>query len=227
MTVLTQELEFVRIMLGEIQRAPSNRLRSPFPAVDIDGFYSLVSEAMRSYQLAEGRAEDRLIIFSEEYPPQNYESEMVTVRLIDRGPAVMSKSAPQGSPRELKPTVREVYDDPVLPRYQIWELGWMRDNIIEFCIWSQTNKEANQIALWFEDFMNNNMWFFRSRGVNQLYFNGRDNDFVILDKRLVGRPLTYFVRTEKITQLREKVLEEMVVNLTVTDDVDAELSDVT
>ena len=227
MTVLTQELEFVRIMLGEIQRAPSNRLRSPFPAVDIDGFYSLVSEAMRSYQLAEGRAEERLIVFSEEYPPQNYENEMVTVRLIDRGPAVMSKSAPQGSPRELKPTVREVYDDPVLPRYQIWELGWMRDNIIEFCIWSQTNKEANKIALWFEDFMNNNMWFFRSRGVNQLYFNGRDNDFVILDKRLVGRPLTYFVRTEKITQLREKVLEEMVVNLTVTTDVDAELADVT
>lgn len=227
MTVLTQELEFVRIMLGEIQRAPSNRLRSPFPAVDIDGFYSLVSEAMRSYQLAEGRAEERLIVFSEEYPPQNYENEMVTVRLIDRGPAVMSKSAPQGSPRELKPTVREVYDDPVIPRYQIWELGWMRDNIIEFCIWSQTNKEANKIALWFEDFMNNNMWFFRSRGVNQLYFNGRDNDFVILDKRLVGRPLTYFVRTEKITQLREKVLEEMVVNLTVTTDVDAELADVT
>jgi hypothetical protein len=227
MTVLTQELEFVRIMLGEIQRAPSNRLRSPFPAVDIDGFYLLVEEAMRSYQLAEGRAEDRLVIFSEEYPPQNYEHEMVTVRLIDRGPAVMSKSAPQGSPRELKPTVREVYDDPVLPRYQIWELGWMRDNIIEFCIWSQTNKEANKIALWFEDFMNNNMWFFRSRGVNQLYFNGRDNDFVILEKRLVGRPLTYFVRTEKITQLREKVLEEMVINLTVTDDVDAELSDVT
>ena len=227
MTVLTQELEFVRIMLGEIQRAPSNRLRSPFPAVDIDGFYSLVSEAMRSYQLAEGRAEERLIVFSEEYPPQNYENEMVTVRLIDRGPAVMSKSAPQGSPRELKPTVREVYDDPVLPRYQIWELGWMRDNIIEFCIWSQTNKEANKIALWFEDFMSNNMWFFRSRGVNQLYFNGRDNDFVILDKRLVGRPLTYFVRTEKITQLREKVLEEMVVNLTVTTDVDAELADVT
>ncbi len=227
MTVLTQELEFVRIMLGEIQRAPSNRLRSPYPAVDIDGFYSLVEEAMRTYQLAEGRAEERLIVFSEEYPPQNYDGEMVTVRLIDRGPAVMSKTAPQGSPRELKPTVREVYDDPVLPRYQIWELGWMRDNIIEFCIWSQTNKEANKIALWFEDFMNNNMWFFRSRGVNQLYFNGRDNDFVILDKRLVGRPLTYFVRTEKITQLREKVLEEMVVNLTVTTDVDAELADVT
>jgi hypothetical protein len=227
MAVLTQELEFVRLMLSEIQRSPSNRLRSPHPAVDIDGFYSLVGEALRVYQLAEGKAEDRLLIYTEEYPPVQYEGETITVRLRDRAPGVMGKTAPQGAPRELKPTVREVYDDPVIPRYQIWELGWMRDNVVEFCIWSQTNKEANKTALWFEDFMNANMWFFRSRGVNQLYFNGRDSDFQILDKRLVGRPLTYFVRTERITQLREKVLEEIVVNLTVTDDVDAELADLT
>lgn len=227
MAVLTQELEFVRLMLNEIQRSPSNRLRSPYPAVDIDGFYSLVEQAMRVYQLAEGRAEDRLIIYTEEYPLVQYERETVTVRLVDRAPAVMGKTAPQGKPRELKPTVREVYDDPDLPRYQIWELGWMRDNIIEFTMWSQTNKEANKMALWFEDFMNANMWFFRSRGVNQLYFNGRDGDFVILDKRLVGRPLTYFVRTERITQLREKVLEEIVVNLTVTTDQEATLDDIT
>lgn len=214
-------------MLGEIQRSPSNRLRSPHPAVDIDGFYSLVGEALRVYQLAEGKAEDRLLIYTEEYPPVQYERETITVRLRDRAPGVMGKAAPQGTPRELKPTVREVYDDPTLPRYQIWELGWMRDNVIEFCIWSQTNKEANKLALWFEDFMNANMWFFRSRGVNQLYFQGRDADFNIIDKRLVGRPLTYFVRTERITQLREKVLEEIVVNLTVTDDVNATLSDVT
>ncbi len=226
MAVLTQELEFVKLMLSEIQRSPSNRLRSPYPAVDIDGFYSLVEQAMRVYQLAEGRAEDRLIIYTEEYPLVQYERETVTVRLVDRAPAVMGKTAPQGKPRELKPTVREVYDDPDLPRYQIWELGWMRDNVIEFTMWSQTNKEANKMALWFEDFMNANMWFFRSRGVNQLYFNGRDEDFAILDKRLVGRPLTYFVRTERITQLREKVLEEIVVNLTVTTDQEATLDDI-
>lgn len=226
MAVLREELEFIKLQLTEMERSPSNRLRSPYPAVDIDGFYSLVGEALRVYQLAEGRAEDRLIIYTEEYPPIQYERETVTVRLRDRGPGVMSKTAPMGKPRELKPTVREVYDDPILPRYQIWELGWMRDNVIEFCIWCQTNKEANKLALWFEDFMNANMWFFRSRGVNQLYFNGRDEDFIILDKRLVGRPLTYFVRTERITQLREKVLEEIVVNLTVTDDVDATLEDV-
>ncbi|MGD9381719.1 MAG: hypothetical protein PVI03_04670 [Candidatus Thorarchaeota archaeon] len=223
--LVKEELARIRLNLADIARGPSNRLRSPSPAVDIDGFYALVGQALQTYQLAEGRAEDKLIIYTEEYPPENYERETITVRLRDRGPAVMSKTAPRGQPRELKPNVREVYDDPILPRYQIWELGWMRDNIIEFCMWSQTNKEANKMALWFEDFMHYNMWFFRSRGVNQLYFNGRDEDFKILDKRLVGRPLTYFVRTERIFQLREKVLEELIVNAIVTTDQDAELSD--
>jgi hypothetical protein len=223
--LVKEELARIKVNLADLQRLPSNRLRSPYPAVDIDGFYDLVGEALRIYQLTEGRAQDRLIIYTEEYPPENYERETITVRLRDRGPGVMSRTAPRGQPRELKPTVREVYEDPILPGYQIWELGWMRDNIIEFCMWSQTNKEANKMALWFEDFMHYNMWFFRSRGVNQLYLNGRDEDFKILDKRLVGRPITYFVRTERIIQLREKVLEEIIVNAIVTTDQDAELSD--
>ena len=226
MTELIRELEFAKLSLQDLERRQSDRLRSPFPAVDIDGFYSLVGEMLVAYQLAEGRAEDKLIIFTEEYPPENYERETISVRLRKRQPAVMSKSAPLGQPRELKPHLREVYDDPILPRYQIWELGWMRDNIVEFTMWSKSNKEANKLALWFEDFMHHNMWFFRSRGVNQLYFNGREEDFIILDKRLVGRPLTYFVRTEKITQVREKVLEEIIVSLTVTTDTEATLDDV-
>jgi hypothetical protein len=226
-TLVKEELARIKVQLADELRKPSNRLRSPSPAVDIDGFYNLVGQALEVYQLAEGKARDRLLIYTEEYPPENYERETITVRLRDRGPGVMSRTAPRGQPRELKPNVREVYEDPILPGYQIWELGWMRDNIVEFCVWSQTNKEANKIALWFEDFMHYNMWFFRSRGVNQLYFNGRDEDFKILDKRLVGRPLTYFVRTERIIQLREKVLEEIIVNAIVTTDQDAELSDYT
>lgn len=223
--LVKEELARIKLSLTDLERRSSNRLRSPSPAVDIDGFYELTGEALEVFQLAEGRAADKLIIYSEEFQPENYERETISVRLRSRQPAVMSKTAPMGQPRELKPTVREVYDDPLLPGYQIWELGWMRDNVIEFCMWSKSNKEANKMALWFEDFMHYNMWFFRSRGVNQLYFNGRDEDFKILDKRLVGRPLTYFVRTERIIQLREKVLEEIIVNAIVTTDQDAELSD--
>jgi len=223
--LVKEELARIKVQLADMERFPSNRLRSPSPAVDIDGFYNLVGEALNVYQLAEGRAKDRLIIYTEEYPPENYERETITVRLRNRQPAVMSRTAPRGQPRELKPTVREVYEDPILPGYQIWELGWMRDNVIEFTMWSQTNKEANKMALWFEDFMHYNMWFFRSRGVNQLYLDNREEDFKILDKRLVGRPIMYFVRTERIIQLREKVLEEIIVNAIVTTDQEAELSD--
>jgi hypothetical protein len=212
----SEEFTLIQLALADaVDRRPSNRLRSPYSAIDIDGFYNLVGEALRIFQLEEGKAEDRLFIYTEDWPPEPYERETISVRLGKRDPGVMGGTAPMGQPRERKPHVREVYDDPLYPKYKIYEFGWMRDNIIEFTMWSKTNKEANKMALWFEDFMHYNMWYFRSRGVNQLYFDGRGEDFMILDKRLVGRPLMYFVRTEKITQVREKVLEKLVVNLTV------------
>lgn len=214
----TEDFELLRIELRDIIRKPSDYTRSPFPAVDLNGFYDLVRQALQVYQLQEGRAEDKLIIYTEEWPPESYERETITVRLNDRQPGVFSRTAPMGQPRELKPHFREVYDDPVYPRYQIYEFGQWMDNIVEFTMWSKTNKEANKLALWFEDFMYYNMWYFRKQGVNQLFLKQRSEDFQILDKRLVGRPIMYFVRTEKIYQIREKVLESLVVNVTVTTD---------
>ena len=214
--------ETVAIIRNNMQllrpRQGPERLKSPEPAKDINGFYELVSEALRQYQLQEGKAEDRLIIFTEDFPPDEYVRETVSFVLKSRMPAVMGKTAPGGAPREYKPNLRDSYPDPDVPGHEIHELGWMMDNYIRFVIWSQSNKEANTLALWFEDFMNCFLWFFRQQGVNQLFFHEREQDFQIFEKRLVGRPLVYFVRTEKVTQVRERVLEELVVNLTVSTD---------
>lgn len=211
--------ETVAIIRNNMQllrpRQGPNRLKSPEPAKDIDGFYELVGQALRQYQLQEGKAEDRLIIFTEDWPPDEYKRETISFQLKSRMPAVMGKTAPEGSPREYKPNLRDSFPDPDVPGHEIHEIGWMMDNYIRFVVWSQSNKEANKLALWFEDFMNCFLWFFRKQGVNQLYFYEREDDFQIFEKRLVGRPLVYFVRTEKVTQVRERVLEELVVSLTV------------
>ncbi len=201
-------------------RQGPERLKSPEPAKDINDFYELVGQALKQYQLQEGKAEDKLIIYTEDWPPDEYKRETISFQLRSRMPAVMGKSAPQGAPREYKPNIRDSFPDPDVPGHEIHELGWMMDNYIRFVIWSQSNKEANTLALWFEDFMNCFLWFFRKQGVNQLFFYEREDDFQIFDKRLVGRPLVYFVRTEKVTQVRERVLEELVVNLTVKTGID-------
>lgn len=212
--------ETVAIIRNNLQllrpRQGPDRLKSPEPAKDINDFYELVSRALREYQLQEGKAEDRLIIFTEDWPPDEYKRETISFQLRSREPAIMGKTAPRGNvPREYKPNIRDSYPDPDVPGHFIYELGWMMDNYIRFVVWSQSNKEANKLALWFEDFMNCFLWFYRQQGVNQLFFVEREEDFQIFEKRLVGRPLVYFVRTEKVTHVRERVLEELVVNLTV------------
>jgi len=216
--------ETVAIIRNNMQllrpRQGPDRLKSPEPAKDINDFYELVGQALEQYQLQEGRAEDRLIIYTEDWPPDEYVRETVSFQLLNRQPAVMGKAAPEGAPREYKPNLRDSFPDPDVPGHEIHELGWMMDNRIRFCIWSQSNKEANKLALWFEDFMNCFLWFYRKQGINQLFFLEREDDFQIFDKRLVGRPLVYFVRTEKVTHVRERVLEELVVNLTLKTGID-------
>ena len=216
--------ETVAIIRNSMQllrpRQGPDRLRSPEPAKDINDFYELVSTALTEYELQQGKAEDRLTIFTEDFNPDEYQRQTVAVSLRSRRPAVMGKTAPRGETREYKPNVRDTYPDPDVPGHFIYELGWMMDNYIRFIIWSQSNKEANKLALWFEDFMNTFLWYYRMQGVNQIYFEEREADFQILEKRLVGRPLVYFVRTEKVTHVRERVLEELVVNLTVSTDAD-------
>lgn len=216
--------ETVAIIRNNMQllrpRQGPDRLKSPEPAKDINDFYELVGHALEQYQLQEGRAEDKLIIYTEDWPPDEYVRETVSFQLLNRQPAVMGKAAPDGAPREYKPNLRDSFPDPDVPGHEIHELGWMMDNRIRFCIWSQSNKEANKLALWFEDFMNCFLWFYRKQGINQLFFLEREDDFQIFDKRLVGRPLVYFVRTEKVTHVRERVLEELVVNLTLKTGID-------
>lgn len=216
--------ETVAIIRNNMQllrpRQGPDRLKSPEPAKDINDFYELVSQAMRQYELQEGKAEDRLTIFTEDFNPDDYQGKTVAVSLRSRRPAVMGKTAPQGAPREVKPNIRDTFPDPDVPGHFIYEIGWMMDNYIRFVIWSQSNKEANQLALWFEDFMNCFLWYYRQQGINQLYFEEREEDFQVLERRLVGRPLVYFVRTEKVTHVRERVLEELVVSLTVSTDAD-------
>ena len=217
----SEELTQIRVLLEHLPSQPQDRLRSPYDALDINGFYDLIGAALRAQQLAEGKSIEELFFYTEEAPPENIDSfrepGTISFHLVRREPGVMGNTAPfVGSPKGYKPMVRQVYDDPQVPRYKIWELGQMFDNEIRFIMWSRTNKEGNTMALWFEDFMIQNMWLFRSRGVNQILYSNREADISIEDKRLVGRPLCYYVRTEKITQVREKVLEELCINISVS-----------
>ena len=110
---------------------------------------------------------------------------------------------------------RESGTDAANPDYRYTVQGYWYDNLIRFTCWARTNKQANERANWFEDFMEDYTWWFRLQGVGRVLFWGRGEDDIVRDdeNKWYGRPLDYFVRTEKLRRFEEKKLEEILIQL--------------
>ena len=196
----------------------SSRLRTPLPSVDIDGFFRLVGSALARQQEIDG-AKNK-ILFTEEYPEvdDNISGEVITYKLVERKPGTFDNK-PTGSMmndtniRQRKKFFREAQDDPENTGFSIYTYGQWFDNQIEFNIVCKNNKLANARALWFENFMESWAWYFEASGVSMLRYLGRGADSVstIDNKKRAIRPLTYLVRTEKLTVIRENTLRTVLV----------------
>lgn len=187
------------------------------PAKSLTEFYELVSRAISDYESRAGTPIKYHVNFTEEDPDQENETETITFRLMKREPGAFSQGAPfEGEIKNLRPILREKGNDPENPDYQFAVTGYWYDNLIRFTCWARTNKQANKRACWFEDFMEDYTWWFRLQGVSRILFWGRGEDETVTidNNKWYGRPLNFFVRTEKIRVFEEKKLEQILVNLT-------------
>ena len=75
----------------------SERVRQPRAAQDIDGFYTLVNEAIDDKQAQEKIQPDLRLVYTEEDPPVDMNTEMITYGLAKRMPATYGGPAWQGS----------------------------------------------------------------------------------------------------------------------------------
>lgn len=196
----------------------SPRLRTPLPATDIDGFFRLVGQALKRQQEIDGAKKE--IFFTEEFPEKddNISGEVITYSVLGRMPGtfegkMVSAAMNEGNIRQRRRSLRESVIDPDHPGSAIYTYGQWFDNKVEFDIIAQNNKTANQRALWFEDFMDSWMWFFEASGVAGIRYEGRGADSVITpeNKKIAIRPLIYYVRTEKVTVVREHTLRSLIV----------------
>lgn len=110
------------------------------------------------------------------------------------------------------------YDDVENPREIIMYMGQWFDNEICFDIHARSNKEANEIALWFENIMEGNRQFFAYNGILKYYFVERETDSVVKegDDVVHVRPMKYWVRTEKCYEITEQAINKIVILLTTT-----------
>lgn len=192
--------------------------KSPFPAKSLLEVPGLIKGCLEHYQQRAGIAEDDYLFFTTEMPDFERKTEAVTYSVVSSLPGGRGRGGPLDQPsKELKPFLRESIEDPDAPGYKRAVLGHWHDNIIRLTCWAKTSWRAEERVYWVEKVMKEYAWFFALQGISRLYFWERHRDEMreISGNKIYGKPLDFFVRTEEITIISEKMLEDIVIKLSV------------
>ena len=198
------------------RKGPVDRSKTPGPAKTLHEFYDLVRQAINHYESRASVPEANKVNFTEEEPDIDSETESIVFSLVKREPGQFGQGPPlDAKHHNLKPMLREEADDPDNPGYKCAVTGYWYDNVVRFTCWARTNKAANARAMWFENLMEEYTWWFRLQGVSRVLFWGRDADIVteVTGNKWYGRPIHFFVKTEKVRVFKQKTLEEIFIDI--------------
>lgn len=208
------------IFSGFIERTAQvgqERNRTPKPARrSLVEFYELVDTAIKNLEDRANTPTSHRITFTEEDIDRETETEVITFKCVFRNPGSFAGGkAHEGSVKNMVPMFREEKDDPEYPGYRVVTTGYFYDNRVRFTCWARTNKRANYRADWFENLMEEYRWFFKAEGVDRVLFEGRGEDITkeVGENKWYGRPFDFFVRTEKIRNMHEKTIEDILIKV--------------
>ena len=208
------EVQFNKIVERAIQE---NKTTSALPAKDIIEVMDLIYYTIQDYETRTGKRNDAKINLVYEDPDTDINLETISIMFTDRIPGMFGQGRPfENKVQNKRPVLREIFDDPDNPGYKRAVLGYFYDNIITLTCWARTNKTVNQRALWLENLMEEYAWFFSFSGVNRILFDswGKNKIITIGNNKHYGRPLNYFVRTEKLQNVSQKTLEQICIRVT-------------
>ena len=210
--------EVYQIIRGDVPSREQSLARSKTlgKAKSLLEFYDLVRQAIEDYEKRAGTSEEKKIFLTEEDPDISARTETITLGLVSRDPGAFQQGAPQEAKiKNLRPRLREEVTDPDNSGYRMAITGFWYDIVVRFTCWANTNKTANTRALWFQDLMEEYSWFFKIQGVDRCLFIGQRSDLVldVAGKKWYGRPIDFFVRTERLRVFSEKTIEEILIEV--------------
>ena len=189
------------------------------PAKDINDIAELIYKAIQDYETRTHATNDAKVNIVYEYPDMDFDAETISICYMHRVPGAYSQGgAGEGNIKNRRPILREQMKDPDNPGYRRSVMGFYYDNIIRLIAWARTNKVANNRAVWLENVMEEYSWFFAFSGVNRILFEGwRPSETITINNNTYfGRPIDFFVRTEKLFNISEKELEQICIRLIVS-----------
>jgi hypothetical protein len=188
--------------------------------LDIDGFGMLLGQLVSTIQTYSGNDPARRMLFQEEDGGllDNPHEEIVTWNVVERGPWTTSQGDQPGQGRRTSKAILVGEDDDALnPGYRLYTVARAYDNIVHICCWATDIGVSSKRNRWMEQLMDDWRWWFISNGIDTIRYEGQAHieDSTKNGQRVVCRPLVYFVRTQKLSQIREKLVEDILISLNV------------
>jgi hypothetical protein len=218
-SVYLSEAEASLLVDSYLSKFGSKDDRTSTSGYELNEFFVLVKDAIRTRQRSEGVPEDKTLLFVEEDPPEKIDTEAITFYLRSRLPG-KADQGPQGpgGVREVRSHIRATREHPQHPSEKLVTMGRFYDNWIVFNVYAKTNKQARERLMWFEKVMDGFNWYFKAHGYLVIEDSVSSKERVkINDNTTVTKyPITYMVRTDDNYFISTQELKEIVINVEVT-----------
>jgi len=127
-------------------------------------------------------------------------TDTITWHTIRKEPGGMKK--PFTDPRQTKPQKHEFVATPEHDDSDYWHVieGQVFDTIVQFDLWAQTNRRAEWLAAWFQDFFERYRWVWKYNGVKEILFWQQNADALVTRWRndIVSRSIQLYFQTERL-----------------------------
>lgn len=201
--------------------------RSPLPAVDVNGFFEIVQQALALYIQTEGPPDNINPVLVEEFPRERLTKQDDTFDIITfrvRTGTMAASTNTDMIPK--KPSLRESKPHPKLgPQYLLNTYGWWETVQPEFTIWSRSNINANLMTEWFHIFLMKYVHFtkfFNGRGIDNFVYIEREDEELDHNEgqEIYKRRLVYEFRLNRMSTLDSRVLTNVSVTYGIGNQVD-------
>ena len=182
----------------------------------LDSFFDVAQKLIKDSQDKDGINSNARVKLIEEYPPEDmndFGNEVITFRVVERKPGMMSKKGTERPHRKATYSHQEMR--PQMPNKVITVESRPVDHVIEFNCWATTNKIANKRAIWLEKLFINSAFAFELKGAERFFWKERlaDNYVSINGQRVFSRPIRFFLRFREFDAKAYSIIRQALIDL--------------
>lgn len=121
--------------------------------------------------------------------------------------------------KELKPMLRELVKDPLVPGYTVEIYGQWFDNIVQFDSWSNSFRTSERLISWMEQLLKIYAGYLRQSGVSNLFFWKRDGERQtnVWRQDLPVKSTQFYFRTEELEAVYTRDILKVDISLGVSE----------